>query len=206
MWVCVCGGRLVSVTGQQQQPEPLCGPRGWEGPSSATFPCTPPRPPPAPSPWGPARTGILEVHIIAAVGATKPVGHDLQLHDLLADGHVGLGDVYLHLGVVDLIGQAIAHHLREVPGGRGQALSHRLLPGKGRFPGMPSHPLSSGPGAGRPETPLWPVGDHQEPTVVGCGGTEHGMCLWKLAQTLVWASRVLLWVRRWAWPCAHGTW
>lgn len=69
-------------------------------------------------PRSPALTGILEVHVIAAVGATQPVGHDLQPHDLLAGGHVGLGDVHLHLGVVDLVSQAITHHLGKVPGAR----------------------------------------------------------------------------------------
>lgn len=50
------------------------------------------------------RTCILEIHIVAIQGTFQPVAHDLQLHDLLSDGHVWLRDVKLNLGIVDLIG------------------------------------------------------------------------------------------------------
>lgn len=64
------------------------------------------------------RTCILEIHIVAVQGTFQPVAHDLQLHDLLSDGHVWLRDVKLNLGIVDLIGQAVTHHLWEIPGSR----------------------------------------------------------------------------------------
>lgn len=64
------------------------------------------------------RTCILEIHIVAIQGTFQPVAHDLQLHDLLSDGHVWLRDVKLNLGIVDLIGQAVTHHLWEIPGSR----------------------------------------------------------------------------------------
>jgi len=62
---------------------------------------------------GPTR--VLEVHVVAVQRVFQPVAHDFELHDLLPDGHVRLRDVELHFRVVDLIGQAVTHHLREVP-------------------------------------------------------------------------------------------
>lgn len=60
-------------------------------------------------------TRILEVHVVPIQSILQPVAHDFELHDLLADIHVRFGDVELHFRVVDLIGQAVAHHLRKVP-------------------------------------------------------------------------------------------
>ena len=56
-------------------------------------------------------TCVLELHIISVDGVLHAVGHHFQLHDLLADPHVRLGDVNIHLRVVDLASQPIAHHL-----------------------------------------------------------------------------------------------
>lgn len=50
------------------------------------------------------RTCVLEIHVVAIQCAFQPVAHDLQLHYLLPDGHVWLGDVKLNLWIVDLIG------------------------------------------------------------------------------------------------------
>lgn len=63
-------------------------------------------------------TCILEVHVVAIQCVFQPVAHDFELHDLLADGHVWLCDVKLNFWVVDLIGQAITHHLWQIPDGR----------------------------------------------------------------------------------------
>lgn len=118
----VCRGWKVSLA----RSRPCWGTVGL-GCRAAAAPSAPPwgpGPPRLGGPWhacatrGAGLTGVLEVRVLAVVGAAQPVGRDLQLHDLLADGHVGLGDVHLHLGVVDLVGQAVAHHLGEVPGGR----------------------------------------------------------------------------------------
>lgn len=49
-------------------------------------------------------TCILEIHIVAIQCTFQSVAHDLQLHDLLSDGHVWLCDVKLNLWIVDLIG------------------------------------------------------------------------------------------------------
>lgn len=73
----------------------------------------------------PSLTGILEVHVVAVEGVPQPVGHDLQLHDLLADSHVWLGDVDFHLWVIDLAGQAVTHHLRKIPGHINTSLSRQ---------------------------------------------------------------------------------
>lgn len=62
-----------------------------------------------------AHTCVLEVHIVAVESIFQPVCHDLELHYLLAYRNVGFGDVDLHLGVVDLIGQAISDYFREIP-------------------------------------------------------------------------------------------
>lgn len=61
-------------------------------------------------------TCILEVHVVAFQGVPQPVAHDFELHDLLSDSHVWLGDVELNLWVVDLIGQTVSHHLWKIPG------------------------------------------------------------------------------------------
>lgn len=60
-------------------------------------------------------TGVLERDVIAIVGAAQFVGHHSQSHDLLPDEGVRAGDVNLHLRVTLLIGQAILHHLWEIP-------------------------------------------------------------------------------------------
>lgn len=60
-------------------------------------------------------TGILEVHVIAVDCILHSVRHDFELHDLLSYNHVWFGDVNLHFRVVDLVGQSISHHLREIP-------------------------------------------------------------------------------------------
>lgn len=52
---------------------------------------------------------------MAVESVFQPVRHDLKLHYLLAYRNVGLGDVDLHFRVIDLIGQAVSDHLREVP-------------------------------------------------------------------------------------------
>lgn len=62
-----------------------------------------------------AHTCVLEVHIAAVDSVFQPVCHDLKLHYLLAYRNVGFGDVDFHLGVVDLIGQAVSDDFREVP-------------------------------------------------------------------------------------------
>lgn len=61
-------------------------------------------------------TGVLEVHILAVESILQAVRHDLQLHYLLTYCHVWLGDVDFHFRVVDLTGQAVTHHLGQVPG------------------------------------------------------------------------------------------
>lgn len=60
-------------------------------------------------------TGVLERDVVAIVGAAQLVGHHSQSHDLLPDEGVRAGDVNLHLWVTLLIGQAILHHLWEIP-------------------------------------------------------------------------------------------
>lgn len=69
-------------------------------------------------------TGVLEVHVLAVESVLQAVRHDLQLHYLLPYCYVWLGDVDFHLGVVDLTGQAVAHHLRKVPREKKKKLSH----------------------------------------------------------------------------------
>lgn len=60
-------------------------------------------------------TCILKVHILAVVCVLQAVCHDFQLHYLLTYSHVWLGDVNFHLWVIDLTGQTVTHHLREIP-------------------------------------------------------------------------------------------
>ena len=59
-------------------------------------------------------TGILEVDVVPVVGIAELVGHHPQGHDLLPDESVRPRNVHLHLRVVQLVGQAILHHLWEI--------------------------------------------------------------------------------------------
>lgn len=65
-------------------------------------------------------TRILEVHVVAVQRIPQPVAHDFELHDLLTDGHVRLGDVELDLRVIDLVGQTVTHHLWKIPDEAGE--------------------------------------------------------------------------------------
>lgn len=65
-------------------------------------------------------TCVLKVHVVALQCIFQPVAHDFELHYLLPDDHVRLCDVKLYFWVVDLIGQAVTHHLWKISDWRGE--------------------------------------------------------------------------------------
>lgn len=71
-------------------------------------------------------TRVLKIHVITIKGVFQAIRNDLQLHDLLPYRHVRLGDVNVHLRIIDLIGQTISHELGEVPV-KTESITHILL-------------------------------------------------------------------------------
>lgn len=53
--------------------------------------------------------------VVSTMSCFQPCGHFLQHSNLSANHHVWLGDVYFHMRIGDLIGQAIAQYHRLVP-------------------------------------------------------------------------------------------